>query len=78
MKQFEIEIEEILQRVINVDADSEEEAIRIVKEKYRNEEIVLDELDFKEVNIKNIKWVWYTNGRPVVWQNVYQVATKSS
>lgn len=55
MKQFEIEIEEILQRAIKVEADSEEEAIRIVKEKYRNEEIVLDELDFKEVNIKNIK-----------------------
>lgn len=55
MQEFEIEIEEILQKVINVEADSEEEAIRIVKEKYRNEEIVLDELDFKEVNVKNIK-----------------------
>ena len=33
MKQFEIEIEEILQRVIKVEADSKEEAIRIVKDK---------------------------------------------
>lgn len=52
MKQFEIEIEEILQRDIKVEADSKEEAIRIVKEKYRNEEIVLDESDFKEVSFR--------------------------
>lgn len=52
MQKFEVEIEEILQRIVIVEADSKEEAIRIVKEKYRNEEIVLDESDFKEVNIK--------------------------
>lgn len=52
MQKFEVEIEEILQRIVTVEADSKEEAIRIVKEKYRNEEIVLDESDFKEVNIK--------------------------
>lgn len=52
MKQFEIEIEEILQRIIKVEADSKEEAIRIAKEKYKNEEIILDENDLKEVNYK--------------------------
>ncbi|HOZ55231.1 MAG TPA: DpnD/PcfM family protein [Clostridia bacterium] len=55
MQEFKIEIEETLQRAIKVEAVSEEDAKRIVKEKYRNEEIILDELDFKEVNIKNIK-----------------------
>lgn len=52
MKQFEIEIEEILQRIIKVEADSKEEAIRIAEEKYKNEEIILDENDLKEVNYK--------------------------
>ena len=52
MEQFEIEVEEILQRIIKVEADSKEEAIRIAKEKYKNEEIILDENDLKEVNYK--------------------------
>ena len=54
MKTYEIEIEEVIQRRVRVDAENEEEAIKQVKEKYKNEEIVLDYNDFKEVSIKKI------------------------
>lgn len=52
MKEYEIEIEEVLQRVIKVKAENEEEAMRIVKEKYRNEKIVLGPEDFVSVGFK--------------------------
>ena len=52
MNEYEIEIEEILQRTIKVEAENGEEAIRKVKEMYRNEEIILDAEDFKEANFK--------------------------
>ena len=50
MKQYKVEIEEVLQHRITIDAENREEAIRIAKEKYRNEEIILDYNDFKDVN----------------------------
>lgn len=40
MKKFNIEITETLQRQIEVEADSYDEALKIVKGKYRNSEIV--------------------------------------
>ena len=55
-KIFEIEIEEILQKVVKVEADSLEEALDIVDEKYSNEEYVLDYNDFKGVEFRE-----YTN-----------------
>jgi len=51
IKEFEIEIEEILQRVIIVKATSEEEACSIVRKQYENEEIVLDDEDFIDYDI---------------------------
>ena len=41
-KEYEIEIEEILQRVVKVRANSLDEAIAIVRNKYLNQEYVLD------------------------------------
>ena len=55
MKKFDIEIEETLQRVVSVDANSVDEAIDIVHEMYRNEEIVLDENDFMDVEFREYK-----------------------
>lgn len=52
MKEFEIEVEEILQRIVKIEAENREEAINRAKEKYIKEEIILDEDDFKEVNFK--------------------------
>lgn len=46
---YKIEIEELLQRVVEIEAENVNEAIRIAKEKYRKEEYVLDENDFKGV-----------------------------
>ena len=55
MKNYEIEIEEILQRVVKVKADSLEEAIDKVEERYRKEQYVLDYNDFKGVEFRDLK-----------------------
>lgn len=52
MKTFKIEITETLQRVVEVKANTEEDAYQTVREKYRNEEIVLDDSDFVDTEIK--------------------------
>lgn len=49
MKKFKIEIEEVLQRVVEVEAATKNEAIDIAKNLYKNEEIILDGADFKGV-----------------------------
>ena len=56
MDTYNIEIEEILQRVIKIEAESKEEALIIAKEKYRNEEIILDYNDFKNVSFKHVQY----------------------
>lgn len=52
MKTFEIEITETLQRVVEVEANSENEAYNLVIQQYKNEEIILDNSDLvsKEIN----------------------------
>ena len=47
-KFYNIEIEEVLQKVVKVKADSLSEAIEKVEERYRDEEYVLDYNDLKE------------------------------
>lgn len=54
MKKFNIEITETLQRQIEVEADSYDEALKIVKGKYRNSEIVLDSNDFIDTDFRLI------------------------
>ena len=44
-KTFEIEIEEVLQRVVKVKANSLSEAIDKVEERYSNQQYVLDSED---------------------------------
>ena len=51
-KTYNIEIEETLQRVVKIEASSLDEAIDIAKERYRNEEYILDENDFKGTEFK--------------------------
>ena len=50
-KEYEIEIEETLQKVVKIKANSLNEAINIAKEKYSNEEYILDYQDY----LANIK-----------------------
>ena len=53
MKTFEIEITETMQRIIEVEATSVEQAISIVRQKYNNEEIVLNSCDYVSTQIHN-------------------------
>lgn len=46
---YKVNIEELLSRIVEVEANSEEEAENKVREMYMNENIVLDAGDFKEV-----------------------------
>jgi len=50
-KKFRIEITEILQRVVEIDAESIEIAIETITQQYKSEEIVLDYSDFIEYTI---------------------------
>lgn len=47
--EFDVWITETLQRKVVVNANSQEEAEEIVKERYRKQEIILDEYDFLDV-----------------------------
>lgn len=52
---FNIEVEEISQRVVEIEADSLSDAINIARDKWYSGEIVLDSDDFKCVNVRHIK-----------------------
>ena len=54
-KKFQIEIEELSQKVVEVEADSLEDTIDIVQNKYSNEEYVLDYEDYKGVEFREFK-----------------------
>ena len=49
---YDVAIEEVLSRVIEVEADSLEEAYYETERMYYNEEVVLDSNDFADVNIE--------------------------
>ena len=51
MAAFNIEITELLSRVVNIEATNMEEAMKMVSKKYKDEEIVLDYNDFKGYEI---------------------------
>lgn len=52
MKKYEVRFIETLERIIEIEAESEEEAQDIADEMYNNEEIVLDSEDFQGREIK--------------------------
>ena len=51
-KIYKIEIEEILQKVVEVKANSLDEAFDIVQNKYANQEYILDYEDYKGVEFR--------------------------
>ncbi len=55
MKKFEFEIKEFLSRIIEVEANNEDEAYMKVKEMYEKEVIVLDSSDFVETEINKFE-----------------------
>ena len=55
MKEYTVEITEVLQRQIKIKAESYEDAIYEAEEKYRNCEIILDAEDLKESSVEIIE-----------------------
>lgn len=55
MKQYEVEITEVLQRRVRITAESEQDAYSKVKEEYSKQEIVMDSSDFVDCEIVIIK-----------------------
>lgn len=52
---YTIEITETLQKQVKIKANSQEEAERKVKEKYQNNDILLDENNYIDTNYQCIK-----------------------
>lgn len=52
MQKYLIEVTETLQKTIEITANSESEAICLVKEKYYHEEIVLNETNYIETTFE--------------------------
>ena len=52
MNEYAVEISETLSRVEYVEADNEDEALDIVREKYFNEEFVLDSSDYIDTDFQ--------------------------
>ena len=51
MKKFRIEVTEVLSRIVETDAESEEDAVETVRRMYQNCDIVLDASDYVETEI---------------------------
>jgi len=49
---FRVKVTEILQKIIEIDAESNEEAESIVRRQYNSEDIVLDSEDFNDVEFE--------------------------
>lgn len=47
MKKYSIEIKEVLSRIIEVEAQTKEKAIEMVRQMYRNCDVVLDSSDYE-------------------------------
>ena len=54
-KIYQIEIEETLQKVVKIKADSLDEAIDIAQNRYSNQEYILDYEDYKGVKFREYK-----------------------
>lgn len=49
---IQVEITETLSKIVEIEANTEEEALQIANEMYQEEEIVLDENDYIDTKIK--------------------------
>lgn len=55
MPKFNVQVKEILRRVVEIEAETLEDAINIAEDMYQNEEIVLDADDFAYMKIDEVK-----------------------
>ena len=51
MKKYRIKVTEVLSRIVEIDAENEDEAVEMVRQMYRNCEIILDASDYIETEI---------------------------
>jgi len=51
MTKYRIEVTEVLSRIVETDADNEEDAVEMVRQMYRNCEVVLDASDYVKTEI---------------------------
>lgn len=51
---YKFEITETLQKMVEIEAKNIDEAYRLVKEKYYNEEIILSDVDYIDTTIDEI------------------------
>ena len=52
MQKYQVEINENLSRIIEVEAENENDAVSKIKELYKQEKIVLDSNDYLDTEIK--------------------------
>ena len=55
MKVFKVEIEEVLQHVYEIEAETLDKAIAIAEDRYHRQEYVLDAEDYKGVEFREFK-----------------------
>ena len=53
---YKIEIKETLSRIIDIEADNEEGAIRKVREQYKNQKVILDSSDYINTDFELINY----------------------
>jgi len=51
MKKYRIEVIEVLSRIVETEAENEDNAVEMVRQMYRNCDIVLDASDYIETEI---------------------------
>lgn len=51
-KRYKVEVSEILTQIVEIEADSEAEAVELVEKQYSNGDIVLDASNFLDNEIK--------------------------
>ena len=67
MKKYRIEVTEVLSRIVETEAESEDAAVEKIRKMYRNCEIVLDASDYVETEISVKKWK--SRGGTLVYQD---------
>ena len=51
MTKYRIEVREVLSRIVETEAENADDAVEMVRQMYRNCEIVLDASDYQETDI---------------------------
>ena len=51
MTRYRIEVTEMLSRIVEMDAENEDDAVEMVRQMYRNCDLVLDASDYVETEI---------------------------